>query len=52
MISAEKSVGDPVFVPPRKRQTTKKTNGVQNYVDHIVTQAQVLTLFTYYFQLL
>lgn len=36
MISAEKSVADPVFVPPRKRQTTKKPNGVQNYVDHIV----------------
>lgn len=27
----------PVFVPPRKRQTTKKVNGVQNYVDHIVS---------------
>lgn len=27
----------PVFVPPRKRQTTKKVGGVQNYVDHIVT---------------
>lgn len=27
----------PVFIPPRKRQTTKKTNGTQNYVDHIVS---------------
>ncbi|XP_055923166.1 transmembrane protein 169 isoform X1 [Eupeodes corollae] len=26
----------PVFIPPRKRQTSKKTNGTQNYVDHIV----------------
>lgn len=26
----------PVFIPPRKRQSSKKTNGVQNYVDHIV----------------
>ncbi|XP_023306545.2 uncharacterized protein LOC111688290 [Lucilia cuprina] len=25
----------PVFIPPRKRQTNKKTNGTQNYVDHI-----------------
>lgn len=34
----EKYIGDsvPVFVPPRKRQTSKKQNGVQNYVDHIV----------------
>lgn len=29
--------GVPVFVPPRKRQTSKKQNGVQNYVDHIVS---------------
>ena len=28
----------PVFIPPRKRQTTKKTNGSYNYVDHIVVQ--------------
>lgn len=27
----------PVFIPPRKRQSTKKPNGVQNYVDHIVS---------------
>ncbi|XP_037047527.1 uncharacterized protein LOC119082198 [Bradysia coprophila] len=27
----------PVFIPPRKRQTTKKPNGTQNYVDHIVS---------------
>lgn len=27
----------PVFIPPRKRQTSKKANGTQNYVDHIVT---------------
>ncbi|XP_037948378.1 uncharacterized protein LOC119686107 [Teleopsis dalmanni] len=26
----------PVFIPPRKRQSSKKTNGAQNYVDHIV----------------
>ncbi|XP_017466855.1 PREDICTED: uncharacterized protein LOC108359484 [Rhagoletis zephyria] len=26
----------PVFIPPRKRQTSKKVNGAQNYVDHIV----------------
>lgn len=26
----------PVFIPPRKRQTSKKANGTQNYVDHIV----------------
>ena len=32
--------GKPVFIPPRKRQSSKKTNGTQNYVDHIVT-AQV-----------
>ncbi|XP_005191541.1 uncharacterized protein LOC101895400 [Musca domestica] len=25
----------PVFIPPRKRQTNKKSNGTQNYVDHI-----------------
>lgn len=25
----------PVFIPPRKRQTNKKQNGTQNYVDHI-----------------
>uniref|UniRef100_A0A1A9X201 Transmembrane protein 169 n=1 Tax=Glossina brevipalpis TaxID=37001 RepID=A0A1A9X201_9MUSC len=25
----------PVFIPPRKRHTNKKTNGTQNYVDHI-----------------
>lgn len=25
----------PVFIPPRKRQTNKKANGTQNYVDHI-----------------
>ncbi|XP_031626447.1 uncharacterized protein LOC116342827 [Contarinia nasturtii] len=38
MINAEKNISDavPVFVPPRKRQTSKKQNGVQNYVDHIV----------------
>lgn len=38
MVGLEK-VNDnaPVFVPPRKRQTTKKTGGVQNYVDHIVS---------------
>lgn len=34
----------PVFVPPRKRQTSKKQNGVQNYVDHIVS-VQVRNLF-------
>lgn len=39
MINVEKNMTDsvPVFVPPRKRQTSKKQNGVQNYVDHIVT---------------
>lgn len=26
----------PVFIPPRKR-ISKKVNGVQNYVDHIVS---------------
>lgn len=30
------SEAEPVFVPPRKRQSSKKPNGVQNYVDHIV----------------
>ncbi|KAJ6614857.1 Transmembrane protein [Pseudolycoriella hygida] len=25
------------FIPPKKRQTTKKPNGTQNYVDHIVS---------------
>lgn len=35
MVGSEMSV--PVFIPPRKRQTTKKANGTQNYVDHIVT---------------
>lgn len=30
------SESEPVFVPPRKRQSSKKPNGVQNYVDHIV----------------
>lgn len=25
----------PVFIPPRKRHTNKKSNGTQNYVDHI-----------------
>lgn len=39
MINVEKNMTDsvPVFVPPRKRQTSKKQNGVQNYVDHIVS---------------
>lgn len=39
MINTEKNVANsvPVFVPPRKRQTSKKQNGVQNYVDHIVS---------------
>lgn len=38
MMNVDKTAIDsaPVFVPPRKRQTTKKQNGVQNYVDHIV----------------
>lgn len=38
MMNGEKNMSDtvPVFVPPRKRQTSKKQNGVQNYVDHIV----------------
>lgn len=27
----------PLFIPPRKRQSTKKCNGSHNYVDHIVT---------------
>lgn len=42
-MNVEKSGIDsaPVFVPPRKRQTSKKQNGVQNYVDHIVS-VQVL----------
>lgn len=39
MINGEKNISNsvPVFVPPRKRQTSKKQNGVQNYVDHIVS---------------
>lgn len=39
MINAEKNSTEsiPVFVPPRRRgQTSKKQNGTQNYVDHIV----------------
>lgn len=38
MMNTEANSSDsiPVFVPPRKRQTSKKQNGVQNYVDHIV----------------
>lgn len=38
-MNVEKSAVDsaPVFVPPRKRQASKKQNGVQNYVDHIVS---------------
>lgn len=35
MVGSDLSV--PVFIPPRKRQTTKKPNGTQNYVDHIVS---------------
>lgn len=35
MVGSDISV--PVFIPPRKRQTTKKSNGTQNYVDHIVS---------------
>lgn len=27
----------PLFIPPRKRQSSKKCNGSHNYVDHIVT---------------
>lgn len=30
----------PLFIPPRKRMTSKKTNGNQHHVDHIVN-AQV-----------
>lgn len=33
----------PVFIPPRKRQTNKKSNGTQNYVDHIAN-VQVRTI--------
>lgn len=33
----ESSVKFGNFIPPRKRNATKKANGVQNYVDHIVT---------------
>lgn len=38
MLSSGKSIEDlgPVFMPPRKRQTSKKSTTVQNYVDHIV----------------
>lgn len=32
----------PVFIPPRKRQTNKKTNGTQNYVDHIANVQVIL----------
>lgn len=45
MLNTENSISDsiPVFIPPRKRQSSKKPNGVQNYVDHIVC-AQVSRL--------
>lgn len=33
----QKDRTQPVFVPPRKRQTNKKLNCTQNYVDHIVS---------------
>lgn len=38
MVGLDKSNDTPVFVPPRKRQSSKKAGGgVQNYVDHIVS---------------
>lgn len=43
MVGTDLSV--PVFIPPRKRQTTKKSNGTQNYVDHIVS-VSVDSLYT------
>lgn len=49
MINGEKTESIPVFVPPRKRQTSKKQNGVQNYVDHIVC-VQVRVLMFHYHQ--
>lgn len=38
MVNLETPTDDtvPVFMPPRKRQTSKKTAGGHNYVDHIV----------------
>lgn len=38
MVNSEKPIDDtvPVFMPPKKRQTSKKAAGGHNYVDHIV----------------
>lgn len=38
MVNSEKAIDGtvPVFMPPRKRQTSKKATGGHNYVDHIV----------------
>lgn len=38
----------PIFVPPRKRQASKKSNGHHNYVDHIVN-VQVTLCFLNFF---
>lgn len=38
MVGLDKTTDSvPVFVPPRKRQSSKKAGGVQTYVDHIVS---------------
>lgn len=54
MVGLEKTNDMPVFVPPRKRQTSKKSGGVQLYVDHIVNiqvqktkQSNFLNQFVY-----
>lgn len=36
MVGIENTKDFPVFIPPRKRQSSKKGSGTQNYVDHIV----------------
>lgn len=40
MVKGKETKDIPVFIAPKKRQSTKKINGSsqKNYVDHIVTQ--------------
>lgn len=44
VVSKEAGKDLPLFIPPRKRQLSKKCNGGHNYVDHIVT-VQVRKLY-------
>lgn len=45
MVGTESVKDHPLFIPPRKRQSSKKNNTNPNYVDHIVT-SQVSALFS------